>query len=97
ETHRETRRKLVKGIGSLSGVRRKLAEGIGSLPGVHRKLTKVSGGYLAEGDREFTRKVSGVSRKKTKKLVERSSGVAEKLVRSHEGLAGLDGHIGCID
>ncbi|RRT79716.1 hypothetical protein B296_00006961 [Ensete ventricosum] len=35
---------------------------------------------LAEGDRELARKASGVRGKKTKRLVRRSSGVAEKLI-----------------
>ncbi|RWV89279.1 hypothetical protein GW17_00048575, partial [Ensete ventricosum] len=47
-----------------------LAEGIGGWLGVRQELV--------EGDRELARKASGVSRKKTKSLTGRSSGVTEK-------------------
>ncbi|RRT34407.1 hypothetical protein B296_00047858 [Ensete ventricosum] len=83
------RRKIVEGIRSLLGVRRKLAKGIRSLLGVRSEL--------AEGNRELDRIVSGVRRKKTKRLVRRSSGVAEKFVGSEEGLVGLDDHMIVID
>ncbi|RZS08639.1 hypothetical protein BHM03_00039638 [Ensete ventricosum] len=96
-----THQKLAEGIESLSRVHRELAEGIVGLPGVRRKLAEGIRSLLgvrrelAEGDREFARMESGVRRKKTKRLVGRSSGVAEKLVGSQEGLARLDGHIDC--
>ncbi|RZS10216.1 hypothetical protein BHM03_00041412 [Ensete ventricosum] len=64
------RRELTEGIKDLPGVRQKLAEGIISLLGVHRELAKMT---------------SGVRRKKTKRLAERSSGVAEKDCRESRG------------
>ncbi|RWW41004.1 hypothetical protein BHE74_00053539, partial [Ensete ventricosum] len=69
-----THRELAEGIGGLPGVRRKLAEGIGSLPRVRREL--------AEGVQELAKMTLGSSWKKTERLAGRSSGVAEKLVRS---------------
>ncbi|RWV84893.1 hypothetical protein GW17_00053361 [Ensete ventricosum] len=50
--------------------------------GTHRSSPKVSGvrREFAEGDQELARKTSGVRRKKIKRNVKRSSGVAEKLV-----------------
>ncbi|RWW36146.1 hypothetical protein BHE74_00058892 [Ensete ventricosum] len=59
------RQKFAEGIRSLLGVRQKLGEGIRSLLGVRWELARMT---------------SGVSRKKTKKLIGRSSEVAEKLV-----------------
>ncbi|RWW51693.1 hypothetical protein BHE74_00041936 [Ensete ventricosum] len=100
-THRETHWKLAEGIKSLPGVPLELIEGIGGLPGVRRKLAegirRLLGvcRELAEGDRELARMALGVHRKKTKRLVERSSRVAEKLARSQDGIVGLDGHIDC--
>ncbi|RWW49263.1 hypothetical protein BHE74_00044599 [Ensete ventricosum] len=75
-------RELAEGIGGFSRVRWKLAEGIRSLLGVHRELAKMA---------------LGVRRKKTKKLIGRSSGVDENLTDSHEGLIGLDGLMIVID
>ncbi|RRT45601.1 hypothetical protein B296_00055023, partial [Ensete ventricosum] len=59
------RQKFAEGIRSLLGVRHKLAEGIRNLLGVHWELARMT---------------SGVHRKKTKKLVGRSSKVVEKFV-----------------
>ncbi|RZS23013.1 hypothetical protein BHM03_00055868 [Ensete ventricosum] len=74
-------------VGTCQETRRKLAEGIGDFPGVRWEL--------AEGDRELARKASRVHRKKTKRLIGRSSEVTEKLVGSYEGLVGLDSHNDC--
>ncbi|RWW73241.1 hypothetical protein BHE74_00018898 [Ensete ventricosum] len=51
--------------------RQKFAEGIRSLSGVRRELVR--------GDQEVAMKASGVCWKKTKRLIRRSLGVAEKL------------------
>ncbi|RRT48185.1 hypothetical protein B296_00031749 [Ensete ventricosum] len=61
-------------VGTRRETRWKLAEGIGGLSGVRRELV--------EGDRELARKASRVHRKKTKRLVGRLSGVAEKFAGS---------------
>ncbi|RWW71759.1 hypothetical protein BHE74_00020473 [Ensete ventricosum] len=64
-------------VGTRRETRWKLAEGIGGLSGVRRELV--------EGDRELARKTSRVHRKKTKRLVGRFLGVAEKLAgTAHE-------------
>ncbi|RZS25591.1 hypothetical protein BHM03_00058816 [Ensete ventricosum] len=98
-----TRWKLTEGIESLSGVRRELVEGIRGLSRVRWKLVEGIRSLLrvrlelVEGNRELTMMASGVHRKKTKRLAERSSGVAKKLTGSQEGPVGLDGHIIVID
>ncbi|RZS17835.1 hypothetical protein BHM03_00050027 [Ensete ventricosum] len=70
---------LAEGIEGLSGVCWKFAEGIESLLGVCQEFVK--------GDRELARMVSGVRRKKTKKLARRSSGVVENLTGMSGGCA----------
>ncbi|RRT60937.1 hypothetical protein B296_00018994 [Ensete ventricosum] len=88
-TRRETHQKLTEGIRSLSGVRRELAKGIRGLSGVRQKLAEGIRSFLGVR-RELARMALEVHRKKTKRLIERSSGVIEKFIKSQEGLIGLD-------
>ncbi|RRT43321.1 hypothetical protein B296_00026779 [Ensete ventricosum] len=59
-------------VGTRRETHRKLTEGIRGLSRARQELIK--------GDRELARKVSGVRRKKTKRLTGRSYEVVEKLV-----------------